>query len=736
MPKDQGDRWTPRRLALLSSLALAAVLLVASVLSLHPPRKLAALARGGDPFELTRATGAPNPDQIPGLPPGLRACTLAGGEGAPPQGVQSGWYARRHRAVVMVAGYPHKPGSEIGLEVRRANGRTVRLIYAGADPGQTWAPWFVELPPDGVAFRLEAEDGASDSQSWVGFSEPFKDDLRLASDSEGLRCLGAFVVEGMVLALVILALESSIRPWIDDQPWLLAIVSLAAVAAAGYAAFWIYLASPWAGRAFSVAILAGSLLRIGSNLRRKPPRADAECWKPLFLTALIGITYVGLTCLYSDGAFAHLAANRFVRGLPGDNQIPEIIANRLWSGLDPRHQLGDWTSSDRPPLQTGWLLLIRPLPAALGFDSAAASAAGGLWFQLLWVPAMWALLRGAGARRKESAAIVAAVCFTGVLLTNSVFTWPKLGGAALVLGAFLLCLNAGGNPVRFAAAGVGAALGWLAHGGVAFSFLGALPLVAFHLWRKKRMREWVFAAVAFAAVSLPWSLYQHFYDPPGNRLLKWHLAGAIDVDNRGFLQTLADSYGKLGWQGAWANRLANWRLQTAGDWKTLFHLGPRVVLLDTRWYQFDLTGYAFGWWILAALLIPIKIGSDLAKGRSLLLSLFLWLVLGWAAWLVLIFGANQAIIHQGTMVTQLIGFALLAWSALAVQRFIFVLLATLQIIVFCEGWIGWIGAGDRFVDPVALVAAALGGVCLLAVALGGPFAPDHETGRAKGAAPR
>ena len=43
-------------------------------------------------------------------------------------------------------------------------------------------------------------------------------------------------------------------------------------------------------------------------------------------------------------------------------------------------------------------------------------------------------------------------------------------------------------------------------------------------------------------VLLPWVLYQKVYDPPGNRLLKWHIAGVIDVDSRGFLEALYQSY--------------------------------------------------------------------------------------------------------------------------------------------------------------------------------------------------
>jgi hypothetical protein len=40
-------------------------------------------------------------------------------------------------------------------------------------------------------------------------------------------------------------------------------------------------------------------------------------------------------------------------------------------------------------------------------------------------------------------------------------------------------------------------------------------------------------------------LYTNVYDPPGNRLMKWHLAASMDIDDRSLTEALADGYGKL-----------------------------------------------------------------------------------------------------------------------------------------------------------------------------------------------
>ena len=70
------------------------------------------------------------------------------------------------------------------------------------------------------------------------------------------------------------------------------------------------------------------------------------------------------------------------------------------------------------------------------------------------------------------------------------------------------------------------------------------PLIIFCLFIKKfpNTKTILYCLTLLFVVLLPWVLYQKVYDPPGNRLLKWHIAGVIDVDSRGFLEALYQSY--------------------------------------------------------------------------------------------------------------------------------------------------------------------------------------------------
>lgn len=59
------------------------------------------------------------------------------------------------------------------------------------------------------------------------------------------------------------------------------------------------------------------------------------------------------------------------------------------------------------------------------------------------------------------------------------------------------------------------------------------------------------------ALLTPWSAYQRFADPPGDRLLKWQLGGSLEIDERGALGTIIDGYRAAGFDGTLANKWGN-----------------------------------------------------------------------------------------------------------------------------------------------------------------------------------
>ena len=219
--------------------------------------------------------------------------------------------------------------------------------------------------------------------------------------------------------------------------------------------------------------------------------------------------------------------------------------------------IGDWLSSDRPPLQTGFVLLQWPLWTVQGRPGAYQFL--GTVLQSAWLPALWITFRVRGDTVSRTCVAVLATSATGVMFFNTVYIWPKMLAGALALAALAILVSR--DPAdRSRGAGVIAAalaaLSMLAHGGTFFALLALVPFV---ILLRRKVTAWAVAAcaAAVAVLYLPWLLYQHFVNPPGNRLVKWMLASVIPIDHRGILQTIIDQYRSVPLTRLLGNKLDN-----------------------------------------------------------------------------------------------------------------------------------------------------------------------------------
>ena len=202
----------------------------------------------------------------------------------------------------------------------------------------------------------------------------------------------------------------------------------------------------------------------------------------------------------------------------------------------PPSGMGDWKSSDRPPLQSGAVLAqypFMPRPRELGYTILSVI------LQSLWVCGLWLLLTALRLNSKAVSWALLTCAFSGFVFTNSFFVWPKLLAASYLLGFFALLFS--GRLRRRSQNGVflsvvGAMLvtfSLLSHGGTIFAFIGAIGAAA--VFRTPMgLKHLLLAASVSFVLYLPWVGYQKFYDPPGDRLLKFHLAGVEHVDPRPF----------------------------------------------------------------------------------------------------------------------------------------------------------------------------------------------------------
>jgi hypothetical protein len=576
-----------------------------------------------------------------------------------------------------------------------------------------WRRVTVALPGDweGQPIQLVVKAGprTPESLNWFGISNP----RALASGTvllSHLRSLAALPAFAVALVLFLLpgmapALRLADRGW--TAPSMTVPVAIVFGCLAGYLTFWAYFLHHHFGLAFGGAVLVGSLVLSFTDLRRNPRyRAlllSAEVAIPLALMALVGLFYVALWLSINLWTpFHDTTRQRFLEFiLTQDNKIPIRFAENLYAGHPPRGELmGEWHYSDRPPLQAGLLLLQLPVAHASGHYREFLLVAS-IALQCAWVPALWALWRTSGLSRRQAGLALLFITFTGFALVNTVFTWPKiLSGALAVVAVTVSLFDRGlrGRRLQGVLLGLAAALATTGHGGVALSLapLGLLILLPRYFPGFSRL---VIAAAVYLAVTVPWGFFQSLYDPPGNLLIRQHLADRKRPweEDQSTLRNIIDSYRPLDAREILVNKLANLRVlfraseKPADDqypWPPNGHPDPWPVNASAfRRCEFMCLFWAPGLmnlgWLVGLAALWRRMPSAWRPG---------WPVAGVAlggalAWVLAMFAPGSTVIHQGSYATLLLLFAALAgWLATLPGTLARILLAV-HATVFTVAWL-------------------------------------------------
>lgn len=427
-------------------------------------------------------------------------------------------------------------------------------------------------------------------------------------------------------------------------------LGFAVVSLAGYVVFFAWWWHPPLGSAASVIAGLGGIALFAAEIASKDSelrRGRRSEWTPVLLFVLLGTCYALLL-----RAGDRPAATRFNHGLPIDDQLPRFFAEKIAAGQSPTPLAGDWLSSDRPPLQTGITLLFRPFGLAQGRDAEAYQVVATMC-QLMWLPALIALAHAVRLRRRAIAAGLFAAASSGFFAVNSLYVWPKLCAAALVITALSVIVESCRAPpassrlLRSAAVGTIAALATMAHGGVWFSLLAipALP-AAWTVLKQYRVAGVVAAAACFAVVASPWSAYKAFFDPPGNRLVKWHLAGVIPIDERGAWQTIRESYASK----PASEHFERWRLNLLISFTMPENTQGEPLAAYVRRAQFFNFAPSVGLPLLGAVwllgLALLRPGAGLRPAGGLVLFSIATVVV----WTALMFMPLSSVVHQGSYV--------------------------------------------------------------------------------------
>jgi hypothetical protein len=478
------------------------------------------------------------------------------------------------------------------------------------------------------------------------------------------------------IAAILLATRFGLR----SLPVLLA-VGLAATGLVAILGFWIYYAGHRPGQAFSFLVLLGSVLVVGlaahgrwldaSLLRRL-----ATPWA-LWALGSVFVVYLGFAHGGIDAPI-QTSATRFSAGpLPSDSGIPFFYAEWFYAnghhGTPPVFP-GEWLASDRPPLQIGYVLSQRPFYWGEGVHYLELHyQVLGVVLQQLWIVGLWALLVAARLPRLTRALAMVAVLVSGLVFVNAFFVWPKLLPAAMLLAAAALVLTPLWDGVRRSLAGailIAVLLGtaMLGHGSSVFA---AIPLAIVALYRGLPSWRWVgVAALVGVALMAPWSAFQKYDDPPGNRLTKWMLAGADQIDGRGTGAAIVDGYREAGLGGTIDNKSENFEFMVGGEpaWELLDQAVTELAdgngdpaARDTRNLLFFFLLPELGLLLLAPLgmLIARRRSRDNPDEWRFALTAFAVVAIGALAWGLILFGnvPSRTVVHAGTYLLPILAFA-------------------------------------------------------------------------------
>lgn len=625
---------------------------------------------------------------------------------------------------LFVSGYwgrEDRPDLKVFLE-REDNHHRIPLPTR-RQPGELWVKvyWWMADDVRDQPVRLIAQDSETDTGGWLALSNPrsqtavnfyrmqFKSWVRTVSVF--LYELGFFLLPGLAAASLLTA--SSKRP---IAPIYLVMLVICAGATLGYLAFWEFFFSTILGQIVSVTIYLAALGLLVS-LRRTVKSTVKAIREPFLFVALAALCYTSFYFLFSDPFLpgAGYASDRFFRDmLPADNIIPKIFAERIYE-RKPVHPFccGDWLSSDRPPLQTGIVLMERPLMLPATDRSELDYQVLATALQCFWICGIWCLLTVIGTERRRIRQLIGFLIFSGFLFYNSVYAWPKLLAATCILFLLTILFDIGRNKraltnfeAVLAADCLGLAL--MAHPGSVFS-LAIFVVLLVRLRRFFTLRQVAMGLLIIMAFYLPWSAYQKYVDPPGNRLLKMHLAGVGPVDSRTTWEAIRDTYksfplGRIAYF-KWENTLhlgGDDFFNSYGltDWK-----GPRIDHEATersrnaqRVYMWNAVGLAnLGW--LAGLFLLVK-----RRWKGLAIPYGGWLIAAALAnlifWLMITFGPKETqTAHSSYADILLLSVGLMSF-VLTLPRVFYLLLFGWQLVNFFVVWV-W-SAPARIPPPVTI----------------------------------
>jgi hypothetical protein len=561
---------------------------------------------------------------------------------------------------ITYSGYPESNGIFAYLASDDGIKKEIRL----KNVGERWTTVSIDpsIIPSSGNVQIIFEDNSNASFGWIGLSD-VKINYKIGTSSyfKILILIGALFITCLILMSSMVARFDQLYG---------SMVSIIIIGMAGYGAFFIFLFDKNIGIAFSALIIVLLVyLAIDKKIHiHLNPTACILLPSTIYTLFVITITFFPFNQLES---IASIAESRWLN-LPFDNWLPKILADQVWKGDIHHPMIGDWLSSDRPPLQSGINLIVYPFSCSDITYQTISSYLQALFF----VPVIALALRwGKG----FTISLIISIAFSSLSALHTVFVWPKIIAASYTLMFFIACCTdilKDENRKRVLLIAFSIPLAMLSHGGCIFALLG-ISIVALLKSKKNFVVDILKASPLIVLLYSPWYYYQHNIDPPGDRLLKWHLAGIEAVNDRPFVKTLEESYSSITLSNWFNAKLANFDKIFSGTMEFIKDIYHTLTLSDQTVDNLNastLIGKSFftffySYWFLSPLIsllvflifsisyrrVPRAPSDIVYMGLTALISAFVSVLL--------LFQPSATVIHQNSFYTWY-GFYIFSFSLL------------------------------------------------------------------------
>lgn len=232
---------------------------------------------------------------------------------------------------------------------------------------------------------------------------------------------------------------------------------------------------------------------------------------------------------------------------------------------------------------------------------------------------------------------------------------------------------------------------------------------------------------------LPWTIYQKVYDPPGDRLLKWHLAGVTELDSRPLGALFTQAYTRPRFSVILRSKIQNV--------ETLFGHLPCETLRSSltrqkpiwrtllQWYKEETFFYLFqtlGVMNLGFLTFALARAFRPPALLAAIQPLFLLAIVSLVIWCLLMYIPGSTLVHQGSLADVVILFVALAICLVSTSpQLAFVVLGFQVLLLFPLFALSDVTMSDAFTDSRVKTAPGLSSdpgmaflsvICLLAFA--------------------